>query len=450
MKVKVEGVLISICAIAVCMIWKSSILISSQNEEQVSTGIVFQSLVHHTSNYVIKTKSPNSTAKPYFILHIGPSKTATTYIQCNLQKLSKGLADDDSYYFVGKKCPKSDSKMENNESDIPGHYLILALNENNTHNRGYEALKSRMDYHRLKGNNIIYSNEAFGNHLIDQNSTWDCLQSMFSGWNVRVVIGYRHYFDWIRSFYYQNNKQNAKLNKKWPHQDNGQAHPSFLSFLEYHLERKETGDLIVDDSNAFGHHLTISAYRKFAFHFDDIHFLNLHDNGDIISDFVCRILPTADETCRKLSTNDKETSNLGKRASQSFDAQRISEAAFDKGYISKNSPKEVVVEMVNKKIKEIGMKSLSEFLICPSLSLEARLLNVSIGYENEMLEISEGDTSPSEKEKTKDVHVSMYRRNEADGRFCDLNPEPILKDETWVTILSKIAKKTAKGSADDP
>lgn len=450
-----ERLLISIFAIAIFTIWKSLTIISSQHEDHAPANAVLQPPRPRVSINGNHSKSTDATTKPYFIFHIGPAKTATTYIQCNLQKLSKRLAEDDSYYFVGKNCPNTKSEMQNGEKSIPGHYLMMGLNDANPHNRGYDLLKARMDYHRLKGNNIIYSNEAFSNHLIDQNSTWHCLQSMLSGWNVRVVIGYRHYIDWIRSFYYQTHKQHNKLHRKWPNQGNGKRHPSFLSFLDYHLQSRESGDLSIDgglQNNAFGHHLTISAYNKYSTHFDDIQFLNMHDDEDLITDFVCRILSNSDKTCRKLRTvtnEEKETHSVAKRVSQSFDAYRISEAAFDKGYISERSPKEVVVKMVSKKIEETGMKTLSEFMSCPSPSLVARLLKVSIDYENEMIEISQGDISASEKEKAKNAHISMYRKSEAEDKFCELDPKLILKDETWVSFLSKIGKETAKGSTNN-
>lgn len=462
MKIKAERLLILIVAIAVCIIWTSSTLIASE-KEQATAFVLHPSttstrhMESNSNNNNNKTQNNNSNStRPYFILHIGPPKTATTFIQCGLHQLSKELADDDSYYFIGKSCPGSKSKMENNETSIPGHFLIMGLNDANTQNRGYGALKSRMDYHRRKGNSIIYSNEAFANHIIGQNSTWECLQSMLYGWNVRVVIGYRHYFDWIRSFYYQTNKQHAKLNKKWPNQGNGKAHPSFQSFLDYHLQRREADDLSVDGgikNAAYGHHLTISAYKKFSARFDDIQILNLHNDEDMVTDFVCRMLPDADKTCHRLRTaagKDKEKAHsLSKRASQSFDAQRISEAAFDKGYITNASPKEVVVEMVNKRIKETGINSRSEFLVCPPPSLVARLLNVSIEYENEMLAINHQGMLISENDKAKNAHMSMYRRNEADGRFCDVDPELVLKDKGWVTFLSKIGKDTAKNVKKD-
>jgi hypothetical protein len=341
--------------------------------------------------------------------------------------------------------------MENDERSIPGHYLMMGLNEPNTKNRGYEKLKSRMDYHRAKGNNIIYSNEAFTNHLVDQNATWDCLKTMFSGWNVRVVIGYRHYFDWIRSWYYQTHKQNAKLDQFWPDQDRGRPHPSFLDYLDYHLQRREAGNLSVDGglkNDAFGHHLTISAYKKFSPHFDDIQIIDLYDE-DMFSDFVCRVLPNAAKTCRKLRTVTEKgkhevTHGLATRASQSFDAHRIAEAAYDKGYIPKSSPKKKVVKLLKTRIEKLPKESLSKFLVCPTTPLVSRLLNVSIEYEYEMLEISRGELSASEKEKAKNTHLLMYRQDEANERFCDIDPVLILKSEDWVTFLSEIGKSTAK------
>ena len=403
MKIKVERLLISIFAIAIGTIWKCHTLISNEKDGITTNDTGFGS---HLNNSPSNNKISESTTKPNFILHIGPPKTATTYIQCGLHKLSKALANDDSYYFVGKNCPQYKAKMDNNETSVPGHFLLMGLNDANPYNRGYEKLKARMDYHRVRGNNIIYSNEAFANHLKDQNSTWACLQTLFPGWNVRVVIGYRHYFDWIRSFYYQTHKQNANLDKKWPNHDRGKYHPSFVSFLDYHLQRKESGNLSIDgglQNDAFGHHLTITAYRKFSPHFHNIKFLNLHDDEDMVTDFVCRILPDANNTCRKLRTaasEDKRAPSSEKRTSQSFDAFRIAEAALDKGYISYHIPKEVVVKKVKQKIKDTGVKSRKEFWICPSPSLVARLLKVSIEFENEMYEISTGGTlSLSEKEK---------------------------------------------------
>ena len=480
MKIKsAERFLSVFLTIAVYIIWTSTNLIDREEQEQqrqrlhprtrhdVHTSNADRQSDNNNSSIGIgnnKMLHKNNNTKPYFILHIGPPKTATTFLQCNLQMLSKELATDDSYYYVGKNCPGSEfyklnSKIENNETGIPGHYLMMGLNDAKTQNRGYEKLKSRMDYHLSMGNNIIYSNEAFANHLVDQDITWNCLQSMFTGWNVRVVIGYRHYFDWIRSFYYQNNKQNNKLDKKWPNQNNGKAHPSFLEFLEYHLQRNEAGDLSVDGghkNNAWGHHLTLSAYKKFSSHFDDIQILNLHeDKEDVVTQFVCRMIPNAQKTCNMLRTTtidhnkkDEKLHNLSKRPSQSFDAHRITEAAFTLGYVTSSSPKDVIVELVKKRIIESGIKNTahSKFFVCPSSSLQARFLNVSILYENDMLTINNPNMSVKMYDNAKDEHISLYQKTDAERRFCEINAELVLKDQGWIEFMTKIGKDTIKNN----
>jgi len=179
---------------------------------------------------------------------------------------------------------------------------------------------------------------------------------------------------------------------------------------------------------------------------DDIQILNLHDE-DVVTHFVCKMIPNAQNTCNKLKTfaapdRDKKLPNLSKRPSQSFDAHRISEAAFELGYITNSSPKEVIVEKVKKRLLETGINNISQskFFVCPSQSLQARFLNMSIAYEKEMLAINH----PNMEKNAKDAHLLMYLRADAEGRFCEIDPLTIVKDEGWVNFLSKIEEETIK------
>eukprot|EP00536_Pseudo-nitzschia_multiseries_P008583 jgi/Psemu1/305814/fgenesh1_kg.220_\ len=146
MKTKVEKLLAILAFTAIVFnFWISSTLIAADGKSPSHGTIAsfllppkFLDTVKHITT-ATGTGTANST-RPYFILHIGPPKTATTFIQCGLQKLSKELADDDSYYFVGKHCAWSHSTMENGEKSIPGHFLIMGLNDAKTQNRGYIAL----------------------------------------------------------------------------------------------------------------------------------------------------------------------------------------------------------------------------------------------------------------------------------------------------------------------
>ena len=99
--------------------------------------------------------------------------------------------------------------------------------------------------------------------------------------------------------------------------------------------------------------------------------------------------------------------------------------------------------MVDERLNGIGKELLAGFAACPPSSLVERLLNVSLAYEHDMLDMGWGDVSASARKAARDAHVAMYRRAEAEGRFCDLDTELILGDEAWVAALCEIGKETS-------
>jgi hypothetical protein len=454
-----EKALLFIVAFAALVVWKSSrYLVSTATTLDSNTLAASQKRISATAN---KNKSNNhqrlkSDDLPIFLLHIGPPKTATTTIQCGLHHLSKSLAEEDSYFYVGKSCPQYGSTMENNETSVAGHHLLMGLNGGNPQTRGYIALKERMDHHLAQHHNMIYSNEGFAHHLEDKNVTWQCMQSLFDGWHVRIVIGYRHYFEWIRSLYYQQYLNPKKYKLNWPGQKNkGLEHPSFLWYLDYHLHRFETGNLSKDGGHhapAFGHHLSLSTYKKFVPYFDDIQFFNLYGEGDLVTNFVCEMLPDVQHTCQSLQSHQRHTASdalptavhgLNKRASKSFDAQRIAEAAFEQGIVGVSSPKPSVVERIEEKIAETRVDTNPKFLSCPSSSLEERFFNASLTFELEMLAIHHPYMPPARLKEAQNTHRNMFDASKAGWKFCEINPQVVLQDKAWQTFLSDVGATTA-------
>jgi hypothetical protein len=370
--------------------------------------------------------------------------------------LSEQLAVDDSYYYLGKGCPQlANTPLGNNESVIAGHHLLMGLNSANSNTRGYIQLKERMDYHSRQQNqhHMIYSNEGFSHHMEDKNETWECLQTLFHGWNVRIVIGYRHYFEWIRSLYYQQYLNSKKYIVNWPGQNGkGRTHPPFLEYLDYHLQRWEAGDLSVDggsSARAFGHHLSLSTYKKFKPYFEDIQFFNLYqDDDDLVTNFVCDMLPNADETCKAMKLQEKEGADKVKglvhRVSKSFDAQRISEAAYEKRIVDTSSPKDKFVEIVEAKIQETKLDSNPNYLDCPSPTLEARFFNASASFEKEMLLVHNPQLSQKDIDTIRDAHHDMFQMSKNDKRFCEIDPALVLKNDNWVKFLKDTAVATAQ------
>mmetsp|Transcript_32718 Transcript_32718/g.79509 ORF Transcript_32718/g.79509 Transcript_32718/m.79509 type:complete len:523 (-) Transcript_32718:307-1875(-) len=487
---KAEKILIG-CLVVAVSTTQISLLLSTTTESQSS------SFGHpHLTVVPAKTQTQRSQQQeqwPTLTLHVGPPKTATTSIQCGLHHWSEELAVEDSIYYIGKPCPRT-GPLPNNETTLNGHKLLMCLIDGNTHCGGYDEFHKRLQRHKSVNHDVVYSNEGFANHLVDEDVAWDALKSLLKGWNVRIVIGYRHYFEWIRSLYYQQtlNKKFYKLN--WPGQNGvGRSHPSFLTYLDYHLTRYETNDLSVDgghSAHSYGHHLTLSTYKKYAKHFQDIQVLDLYttttattdkttiDNSiGIITQFVCHMIPNTIKTCERIkkdwtdskaitSSNtaagadatDNSHSNtspggtsttIQRRASKSFDAQRIAEAAYEIGYIDKSMSKEKIVKQIEKELSRRGMDNnsptqLHDFLSCPSQSLEQRLIDASIQFEKNIRDLTAQSSNSifndDDWETVRQRHLSLFENAKGDRRFCEVDTEKLLHEKEWGTFLQQIGK----------
>ena len=375
--------------------------------------------------------------KPYFVLHVGPPKTATTSIQCGLDLLSADLAKEDAYYFVGKRCPRFSGIMGNGEGGIPGHHLMMGLIDANPHSRGFERLQERMDYHRTKGNHMIFSIEAMSNHLVDRPETWKMFLSLFEGWNVRVVVAYRHYFDWIRSMYFQQHI-GKKYREKWPDQQ-GLVHPSFTKFLEYHLERWEKRDPS-NDGHSWGQHLSLYALQYFGNHFDDVQIFDLHQEGDVLTNFICQMVANANNMCRRLQTNAFVDTGV-KRESHSFDADRLAVAAYQSGLFHKNIGRTAAVKTISAELEKTGDLLIAQNLACIDDALVSRFLNASLWFEEQVVASSrlQGNVVSSVGlRRTPSDHVEAFQSARRSGKFCEIDTDAVLQLPHWKDFLTSM------------
>lgn len=386
------------------------------------------------------TKRPHAPAnkttlpsKPYFVLHIGPPKTATTTIQCGLETLSAKLVKEDSYFFIGKRCPHTNETMANGETGIPGHHLMMGLINANPNSRGFEKLKERMEFHYSKGNNMIFSLEAMSNHLEDKPKTWELLLSLFESWNVRVVVGYRHYFDWIRSMYFQQHI-GKKYTEKWPHQ-NGLEHPAFQEYLSYHLDRW-TNNNPSNDGYSFGQHLSLYALQYFQEHFDDVQVFNLHQDGDVLTNFICQMLPGSDATCMSLKREEKQSFET-RRESHSFNGERLAMAAYKLGILNGNISRTKAVEKTKLQLASHTLNEQS--FICLSKQLESTFLNASLWFHNKISMAQKNSISgfmEARRNHERDFSQALHNR-----KFCEIDPGAILKDKEWQNFFTSIQPK---------
>ena len=237
----------------------------------------------------------NTNNKPHFVFHIGIPKTGTTSIQCVLAQLSRELASQDSYYYIGKQCPKHESEpLGNGEMPVHGHWLPQELDKGKLLYIGAKLNATlqrhlRHDGGRTSTTGIIFSSEVFATDKwkADQPG-FDLLKRMLKGYSVRIVVGYRRYFEWLPSFIYQ-----EIILPTFIYQQDA-LQPSQHSMVELIRGLLNT--------TATTLHMTTRAIKIWSAQFDDVYVFNMNQEGDLVTNFVCQALPGhLTNTCRNQS-----------------------------------------------------------------------------------------------------------------------------------------------------
>ncbi|VEU34471.1 unnamed protein product [Pseudo-nitzschia multistriata] len=300
---------------------------------------------------------------PWFVLHIGPPKTATTTVQCGLEKHSLRLAKTDGYHFLGGGCGMQTKEyfMPNGEQVTLRLQILVALHSAESRSdyeakrchepvsRYVEAIEAekhrqrfidRASFLRSKNRSVILSSEQFGSQLSVQREIMEQTRSMilstedghgagFPPDKVRIVLAYRHFVDWLPSFYYQKFfRLNSVMDREW--HDNFRVRP-LLEYIDEYLTKWEAHQRKVDKyvarKNATliheGHsplsllptnrqsiHPSWWLYTVWSAYFplpNQVQVYDMHSpmnmnrpEDDMVTDFICHMLPSANDTCQNM------------------------------------------------------------------------------------------------------------------------------------------------------
>lgn len=313
-----------------------------------------RSSAEHNASTTNRNNTNNDTAgaiddhqKPWMIIHVGPPKTGTTTIQdlFGSQEIFKMLALKDNIYYMG--------------SSGQGRKLTHSLDDsyNKKNNTGVVTAKVfRMrDFvwdnsplftqavrdHQKAGHNVVLSaehftsyptnwNKLFENILLrppqsdagdEKNSTINNNDASPFGFRVKIVLTYRHFFDWLPSMYHQRylGYRDFKDGKKMP--GIAKVVEEFVSFnatdeefVKFNPSRRSS-----IANNYKGVSGSLYAYHKWTSRpelYDRVDVFDMHqqkvttsDNADynsatssksLFANFVCQSLPSATNTCRFL------------------------------------------------------------------------------------------------------------------------------------------------------
>lgn len=133
---------------------------------------------------------------PIAVLHIGPCKTSSTYIQEGIN-MFRDLLEKDNYHLIRPRGAKESLKLVDHD-----FAYALARRDNPTL---LETYRSSLQQMREKGQNVIISSEVFGmplNYPLHMKRRMDIV-NFLEGFEVHLVVYHRDWLThWISFFNY--------------------------------------------------------------------------------------------------------------------------------------------------------------------------------------------------------------------------------------------------------
>ena len=208
---------------------------------------------------------------PLLLLHVGPHKTATSAIQCQLTHHFEHLKKA-SYVYSGRiynEClEKKNTRKE--DSNVFGPRSLVACLDNHQKTpcngtKRWKIVDTILKEHSQNKINVIISDEAFSRFKRPQESVRLMHQLFTKFFRVRIVVGYRRYHEWVTSSYYHYVGDRLKK-EKWP-----------TKYLYRHgLEQGFSKDYSYFKTTHPADYLT----TLYGSEFDDVRIFNIHRQKD--------------------------------------------------------------------------------------------------------------------------------------------------------------------------
>jgi hypothetical protein len=346
-----------------------------------------------------KASQPNHglDTRPILILHIGPHKTATSTIQCDLAHYREELYADASVVFLGRTyagCIKSKRKSNvksssssttagitkyeyefNSRALIDRCFTSPACSTTDESSSAWKKLEKTLANLSKNNQSVILSDEAFSRMTItvpgdgDDNNNDNnidnrqILYRLFSKYypgRVHVVITYRRHFEWMYSYWneiykpYMNGNNNPnpyqygykKDRLNWP-SEGGKRSKTFLEYITRTLPSPSTirQDKYTDIAESEHIHVVEYLQRLWSNYSSEVVVFNLHNEINSNSNSSFDVVRKEDTTTRFLRyilpplvadtfVTVKDGSYNGRpNTSRNLDYDRLAVAAYENGLL---------------------------------------------------------------------------------------------------------------------
>ena len=348
-------------------------------------------------------RSLGDVVKGNFVLHVGPIGGNTIFETLTTLSGEGKVLQSDNYTLL--------------EIDIHDKSWFDCTDNRCMASPTFKSLLSSMSG---KGKNLLISNDDLEERFID--GLKDAIDER--EWNVKIVVGYVRLNQLLLTLYEQeymqddiDSKDQEKLSK-WP-SEGGKPIPSFnawfIAFTENISDQKELEQL------------DLNLRDKYVSSFDDVDFYAYHQRKELVSNFVCHIIPKASKSCKAAKALDDDDSIVRGPtllSDNTAESDILAVRAFEKGLIPKDASRTTVRNSIKAKLTS-SSTTLSR--ICDS-QVTKRLYDWMIESERNML----GDSFTSKRIAWINQDFQYVLES---GKLCALDIEKELQKQQWVEFF---------------
>eukprot|EP00541_Cyclophora_tenuis_P011506 CAMPEP_0116556678 /NCGR_PEP_ID=MMETSP0397-20121206/8825_1 /TAXON_ID=216820 /ORGANISM="Cyclophora tenuis, Strain ECT3854" /LENGTH=386 /DNA_ID=CAMNT_0004082065 /DNA_START=21 /DNA_END=1181 /DNA_ORIENTATION=- len=358
--------------------------------------------------YVLQSSEPIKSVwleqKQTVVLHIGPQKTGSTALQVAFDMFHEELADDNI--------------LQPTEKDLPGiargvkigTCLALCLHRKERYRCNPHLLNDTLpkfldiaSAHPARPI-VLISAEDLHSHFIDVEQ----LKTLFARFHIRLLRVYRHFYEWLPSFYYQLNR-----NKIPP--------PPINQWLSEEV----LGDSI-------SRMRVFEVYEKMFDSIDVVDYSRAKQEKGLVYEVLCRHrISKTFNACAALKKNSTlPPANVG----INLDFARILWTAAKRGIVNRTSIERKLFHKISNRLESWWVSHGSQTQEVPSRCLGDSVFNTivetSVELHNYMQKYLRNHES---------LDSVRSKALASRSRFCAMDAEAIMSDPIWIEAVERAA-----------
>jgi hypothetical protein len=367
-----------------------------------------------------EVSTDNNIQKPRFVMHVGPMKTGTTSLQDDVTRLAwRGFLDKDNWHYANRPRTFQDGSFM-------GHELTKVSWDDP---QFIDTFIQEVNKLRPFNRNVFVSMEDYTVKWNDNPSWYKKLkEAVGDQWDVEILCGYRPYFDWYSSFWYQIWHTDLSWLGYLPWKnDNGTwktIQPQFPN-MWYWVSR--TG-------------LYVDAVYENASPYFPVKIVNIEDKTKTITQQVLCDVLKADTTCQefaRLKRDDptwRRVHNKGSLDPMRFDEIGLAAASAGLVNISKFNRTDVMYAIQKHVEEDLHQKATDLPFTCPKESELIEFWDRSNLIETKYVPFL-SEANPERETKLRE----RFRRKLERKTFCRVDTESILQNPEWKSFLEKFS-----------